>query len=95
MIGRIWRAYEELLRTEILPGITRRGIAGYRGAHLLRNDGEDEVEFVTICWFDAYDAVREFAGDDGSASVVPPTARKLLARFDDRSVHYDVILEPD
>ena len=64
MIGRIWRAYEELLRTEILPGITKRGIAGYRGAHLLRNDKEDEVEFVTICWFDAYDAVREFAGGE-------------------------------
>ncbi len=45
MIGRLWRgwtttenadAYEELLRTRILPGIHR--VDGYQGAYLLRRD---------------------------------------------------------
>lgn len=103
MISRIWRgwtarehadAYERLLRSEILPGIARRGISGYRGAHLLRREVEDGVEFVTICWFDSLDAVREFAGDDYETSVVPPRARDLLSRFDDRSRHYETRLEP-
>ncbi len=103
MIGRIWHGwttredadgYERLLRSEILPGIARRGISGYRGAHLLRREVEDGVEFVTICWFDSLEAVREFAGDDYETSVVPPQARELLSRFDDRSRHYETRLEP-
>lgn len=103
MISRIWHgwtasenaaAYETLLRSEILPGIANRGIAGYRGAHLLRRDVPGEVEFVTILWFDSLGAVREFAGADFDHSVVPEKARRLLLRFDDRSQHYETVVEP-
>jgi hypothetical protein len=103
MISRIWRgwtelknaaAYQSLLETEILPGIAERGIKGYRGAHLLRRDMEREVEFVTIMWLDSMDAVREFAGEDYETAVVPPKARALLSRFDDRSAHYQTLVEP-
>jgi hypothetical protein len=41
-------------------------------------------------WFDSLDAVRAFAGEDHETSVVPPAARELLARFDQRSQHYEV-----
>ena len=41
--------------------------------------------------FDTLDAVRAFAGDDYERAVVPPKARALLARFDARSQHYEVI----
>ena len=102
MIGRIWHgwttpanagAYESLLRTTILPGITR--ISGYEGAHLLRRDGADEVEFVTITWFTSDEAVRAFAGPDDARAVVPDAARALLTRFDERSAHYALVLSPD
>jgi hypothetical protein len=36
------------------------------------------------------DAVRAFAGEDFSRAVVPPKAQALLARFDERSAHYEV-----
>lgn len=103
MICRIWHgwtapsnadAYESLLREEIFAGIAARGISGYRGIQLLRRGTGDvtdeEVEFVTIMWFDSFDDVRAFAGDDYARAVVPPAARALLARFDDRSAHYEV-----
>ncbi|HWJ21773.1 MAG TPA: hypothetical protein VNS52_05410 [Gemmatimonadaceae bacterium] len=103
MICRIWHgwtapsnadAYEALLREEIFAGIAARGISGYRGIQLLRRGTGDvtdeEVEFVTIMWFDSFDDVRAFAGDDYARAVVPPAARALLARFDDRSAHYEV-----
>ncbi|MGH7566396.1 MAG: hypothetical protein ACREK2_06165 [Gemmatimonadota bacterium] len=67
-----------------------RRIDGYGGAYLFRRDVEGEVEFVTLLWFDSMDAVREFAGEDAEASVVPAEARALLARHDERSVHYEV-----
>ena len=103
MIGRMWRgwtnqenaaAYQSLLETEILPGIASRQIKGYRGAHLLRRELEMEVEFVTIMWLDSMEAVREFAGQDYEVAVVPTKARALLSRFDDRSAHYQTLVEP-
>jgi heme-degrading monooxygenase HmoA len=89
-------AYEALLRTTVLPGIHR--VRGYRGAYLLRRDAGDEVAFVTITLFDSMDAVRAFAaadrGTDYERAVIEPEARKLLARFDERAVHYEVVYEP-
>ena len=102
MISRLWHgwttpanadAYESLLKTEIFEGIQGRQIAGYRGIHLLRRDVENEVEFVTIMWFESIEAVRTFAGEDYEAAVVPAKARALLSRFDARSQHYEVKIE--
>jgi hypothetical protein len=99
MISRIWHgytrpgeadAYEALLRDEIFTGIEGRSIEGFREIQLFRRDVVDEVEFITVMWFDSWDAVRAFAGEDFEASVVPPAARELLARFDERSQHYEV-----
>jgi heme-degrading monooxygenase HmoA len=103
MIARIWHGwtarenaaeYEELLMSEILPGIASRGIRGLTGAHLMKRDVAEEVEFVTILWFESLDAVREFAGEDYQTAVVPEKVRRLLARFDTRSQHYETVLEP-
>jgi hypothetical protein len=44
-------------------------------------------------WFDSLDAVRTVAGEDYEAAVVPPNARALLSRFDERSQHYEVRAE--
>jgi len=41
-------------------------------------------------WFDDLDAVRIFAGEDYETAVVPPKARQVLHRFDERSQHYEV-----
>jgi len=100
MISRIWHGwtaphnadpYEHLLKEEMFTGIARRGISGYRGIELLRREQPGVVEFVTIMWFDSLDAVRSFAGSDYETAVVPPKARELLLRFDERSAHYQVI----
>lgn len=101
MISRIWHgwtapgnadAYEQLLRSEILPGIDR--VDGFLGAYVLRRNVGDEVEFVTITQFDSLDGVRAFAGDDYERAVVLPEARKLLTRFDERSAHYETVATP-
>jgi len=102
MIARIWHGwtthenankYEELLRSEVLPGIHR--VPGFQGAHLLRRDAGAEVEFITLCYFDNLDSVRAFAGKDYTVAVVLPEARKLLKRFDLRSEHYESVLKVD
>ncbi len=105
MICRIWRGwttpadsdtYERLLRSEIIVGIAERNIPGFRRIDVLRRDLSDGSEFTTLMWFDDLDAVRLFAGEDYEAAVVPPAARQVLARFDERSAHCRVLeqLEP-
>jgi heme-degrading monooxygenase HmoA len=102
MISRVWYgwttpanadAYESLLKSEIFVGIQNRQIRGYRGIQLFRRNLGDEVEFVTVMWFDSIEAVRAFAGEDYEKAVVPPKARTLLLRFDQRSQHYEVRAE--
>jgi antibiotic biosynthesis monooxygenase (ABM) superfamily enzyme len=99
MISRIWfgwttpqnaDAYEKLLKSEIFPRIVERKIPGFRRIELLRRSDGDEVEFVTIMWFDSLDAVKAFAGDRYQLAVVPPAARALLKGFEDVAVHYEV-----
>ena len=102
MIARIWHgyttpqnadAYDSLLQQEIFQGIQDRNIPGYRGIQLLRRDQGEQVEFITIMWFDSLEAVREFAGEDYERAVVPPSARAVLDHFDPRSQHYEVRTE--
>lgn len=99
MISRIWHGYttpqnadiyENLLKEEIFKGIADRKIAGFKEIQLFRRDVGNEVEFITVMWFESIDAVRDFAGEDYEAAVVPPNARAVLKRFDERSQHYEV-----
>ncbi len=99
MIARLWHgwtkpenadAYENLLKTQIFPGILARNIAGFQNIELLRRAAGNEVEFITLMYFSSLDAIRAFAGEDHEVAVVPPAARAVLSRFDARSVHYEV-----
>jgi antibiotic biosynthesis monooxygenase (ABM) superfamily enzyme len=101
MIARIWhgwtkpadaKAYEDLLRDEIFPGIARRNIEGYLGAELFIYEDRDEVEFVTLLRFDSMNGAKEFAGEDESKPVIHPKAERLLTRMDERSRHYRVAI---
>jgi len=103
MIARIWRgwttpenadAYQRIVSQEVLPGIVARDLDGYHGAYLLRRRVDGEVEFATILLFDTLEQIRAFAGEDYEAAYVPPRARAVLARFDQRSAHYDTLLRP-
>ena len=99
MIGRIWHGwtlpenadiYENLLRQEIFPAIAAKNVQGYRGIQLLCRPIGDEVEFITIMWFESWDAVKQFAGEDYELAYVPSQAHKVLARYDKRSQHYEI-----
>ncbi len=99
MILRVWRgwttaenadAYEDLIRTTIFPGILARSISGLEGVELFRRPIEAEVEFMTLMRFTSWDAVKAFAGPNWEVSVVPPAARAVLARFDEKAAHCEL-----
>lgn len=97
MIARVWRgyakpdhadAYEAMLKPELLPGISK--VAGYRGSCLLRRNLGDEIEFITILFWDSIEAVRAVAGADYEAAIVPEERRQHLIRWEPRCAHYEV-----
>jgi hypothetical protein len=83
--------YESIVRGQVIPGIEAMRVPGFRHIDLMRRDLDSEVEFLTAMWFDDIDSVKAFAGEDYEVSHVPPAARAVLARFDDRSAHYAVL----
>lgn len=100
MICRIWHGwttlgnadtYEAIVRGEVIPGIEAKKIPGFRHIDLLRRELADEVEFLTMMWFDDLDAIRAFMGDDYTIAHVPTRARAVLTRFEGHSAHYEVI----
>ena len=101
MIARLWRGwaatseaadlYQEFLRSTFLP--SAHAIGGYRGAQVHRRQIGGEQEFMTITRFESLDAIRRFAGDDCEAAHVAPRGRELLARFDPRCLHYELVVE--
>jgi hypothetical protein len=102
VIARIWRgwttpenadAYQRIVSQEVLPGIAARNLDGYHGAYPLRRRLDDDVEFTTILLFDTLEQVRVFAGEDYEAAYVRPGARAVLGRYDQRSAHYDTLLQ--
>ena len=98
MVARMWRgyartrehadAYEAMLKPELLPGVSKK--KGYRGSHLMRREAGDEVEFVTILFFDSLDDIKALTGPDYETAVVPAERKQHLSRYDAKAVHYDV-----
>ena len=99
MICRMWRgwtqrqnadAYDSYLKVELFPRLNQElKDCGYKGFHVVRLDRDDEVEFVTLVWFDSRDSVRSFAGESYELPVISAKARGLLSRHSDHCDHYE------
>jgi len=101
-IGRMWRGwtsgdqaegYEAVFREVVLPEL--HGVAGCRGAYLLRRDDADGAEFVTLTLFDSLDAVRAFAGEQYETAVISDEARAVLRDFETTAQHFTVVMAPN
>jgi len=101
MISRIWHGwttkenadlYEAIVTGEVIPGILAMRIPGFKKIELYRCPREEDVEFVTVMWFTDIEAIKAFVGEDYEVAHVPQRAREVLARFDARSQHYEILL---
>jgi hypothetical protein len=100
VVCRVWRgwttvgnaqSYDDYLQKELFPRLEREITQhGYRGYQLLRLVRGEEVEFMTMLWFESIDNVRAFAGENYEVPVISEKARSLLARHADRADHYEL-----
>jgi heme-degrading monooxygenase HmoA len=102
MIARVWSAqttptqapaYIHHLRSQVLP--TVKGVDGYVGAMLFERTIHPAVEITVITYWQSFDAIRQFAGDDLDEAVVAAEALGLLTQFDRRVRHYEVVVNED
>jgi len=102
MIARIWHgwttlddafAYQTILLKEVIPEIEAMHLEGFRSIQVLRRRIGSEVEFITIMRFDSTDDIVKFTGEDYERAHVPPQARAVLKRFDERAQHYNIVEE--
>jgi hypothetical protein len=87
------RDYSRYFAATLLPQL--RDLPGFAGAYLLSRDLDDAgtVELVAHTFWDSPSAIRAFAGDDITASVVEPEARAMLLDFDRTATHRSVLVD--
>ena len=98
MIARVWHgwtktadaeSYESHLKPELLPELSK--VKGFLGSHLLRRREGNEVEFITVIFWESLDALRALTGFDYETAMIPEDRRKYLVRFGAKAAHYEVI----
>jgi heme-degrading monooxygenase HmoA len=98
VISRQWRGlarpsragdYVEHLRRHTFPQLRR--IAGFVDASILRRNVERGVEFVVATRWASLAAIRQFAGKEAEAAVVPREVHAMMIEYDTTVRHYDII----
>jgi heme-degrading monooxygenase HmoA len=98
VISRHWRgrtkqgrdqAYIDHLRADTFPKIS--AIPGFVSASILKRAGPDGSEFEIVTVWQSRNAIEAFAGQDIEAAVVPEVAQAMLAEFDQRVRHYEIV----
>jgi len=82
--------YEKLLNDEIFPSIEQEAGTTLKTITLLRQDKNEETEFIVMMRFTNLEAVKTFAGEDYRQAWIPENARKILLRYDHFAEHFDV-----
>lgn len=85
--------YSRYFAETLLPQL--RKLPGFAGAYLLSRDldGNGTVELTTHTFWDSSEAIRAFARDDITVSIVEPEARAFLLDFDRTAVHRGVVVD--
>jgi heme-degrading monooxygenase HmoA len=98
VIARHWRGYaradrasdyEAHLREATIPLLTR--IDGFVDASILKRPAGNGVEFLIVTRWCSMDAIRQFAGADVEAAVVPADVAEMMIDYDRRVAHYEVV----
>jgi len=98
MIARTWHGrvpaakadpyYGYMLRTGLAD---IRSAAGNRGLLLLRSWEEDEAHYTLISFWDSFEAIRDFAGEDYERARYYPEDDAYLLEREEKVTHAEVV----
>jgi heme-degrading monooxygenase HmoA len=83
--------YHRYFTSTLLPEL--RKLAGFGGGYLLSRELDGAIELTTHTFWESPAAIRAFAGEDITHSVVEPEAQSALLRFDRTATHRGVLVD--
>jgi heme-degrading monooxygenase HmoA len=102
MIARTWHgvvpeskadAYFEYLQRTGIPDY--KATPGNRGVIVLRRVSDGYAHFYLTSFWDSWDAIRAFAGDDVERARYYPEDGEYLIELEPNVTHYEVLTGPD
>jgi heme-degrading monooxygenase HmoA len=97
MIARIWRgAVRPEDADRYVAYVAETGVRDYRatggnlGVHILRNDEADRTEIITLTFWESWEAIRAFAGEEPGMARYYPEDDAFLIERPERVEHYEV-----
>ena len=69
-----------------------RATPGFRGIVVLRRTEADVTHFVLTTFWDSWDAIRRFAGDDPARAKYYPEDDDFLLEKEPTVIHHEVLL---
>jgi heme-degrading monooxygenase HmoA len=70
-----------------------RKLPGFAGGYLLSRELDGTIELTTHTFWESTAAIRAFAGEDITHSVVEPEAQSALLSFDRTATHRSVLVD--
>lgn len=100
MIARLWHGVTEAGKAdEYLVYLRKTGIPDYaatpgnKGVTVLLRKENERAHFLLISYWESYDAIRRFAGDDIERARYYPEDKQWLLELEPFVLHYDVATE--
>jgi heme-degrading monooxygenase HmoA len=97
MIARAWHgkvsvnnyeAYTKLLEEIAIPDYKETN--GFRGLLFLRNIVNNEGHFNLITYWENYEVIKNFAGEDIEKAKYYPEDNNFLLEFEEKVQHYEI-----
>lgn len=95
-----WRGPESKA-AEYYQYLIRTGVADYqatpgnRGVYILQRTAEGKTHFLLLTFWDSYEAIRKFAGEDVERARYYPEDLEYLLELEPFVTHYQVSYGPD
>ena len=97
MIVRIWHGVNPTEKAErYLAYLLETGVKGYqavagnRGVQVLHRTSKGNTEFLILSFWESYESIRAFAGDDLERAVYYDKDREFLLELKATVTHYEV-----
>lgn len=98
MIARIWHGVVPKEKADSYYSFLKKtGIRDYKNTKgnidvkVLRRDEDQHTHYLLITYWDSYESIREFAGDDFEKARYYPEDKDYLLDFEPFVNHYDII----
>lgn len=98
MIARIWKGKVPVeMADSYYSYLKRTGLRDYKktkgnlGVNVLRRDNGDHTQYVLITYWDSYNSIKEFAGQEFDKARYYPEDEDYLLSFEPYVDHFEVL----